>query len=196
MKSEQRPSVLAMQSTRRLRRTLCQLCSALTKTETLGSVYRKELGEGTTAGGREATKPDDSDQRRSEADAFERTNNSGLCAFKWSYQKCTLRSEKCFCGQFPDEFTVQCESNRRLLYKVWSKSKDVFKGVVYSGLSCWFMMMNTKFSTFNQNVHVSIIMHRFKTPRRSQVSKSRKQKNVWIQKLGLKLKPPGFVSFA
>lgn len=59
-------------------------------------------------------------------------------------------------------------------------------------LTCWFMMMNTKFSTFNQNVHV--IMHRFKILRRSQVSKSRKQKNVWIQKLGLKLKPPGLES--
>lgn len=57
---------------------LCQLRSALTKTETLGSVYRKELGEETTAGGTEATKRDDSDQRRSEADAFDRTNNSGL----------------------------------------------------------------------------------------------------------------------
>lgn len=58
--------------------THCQLRSALTKTETLGSVYRKELGEETTAGGTEATKRDDSDQRRSEADAFDRTNNSGL----------------------------------------------------------------------------------------------------------------------
>lgn len=62
MKSERRPSVLAMQTTRRLRRV----------------VYRKELGEETTAGGTEATKRDDSDQRRSEADAFDRTNNSGL----------------------------------------------------------------------------------------------------------------------
>lgn len=95
------------------------------------------------------------------------------------------------------EFIVQCESNRRLLYKVWSKSKGMFKAIVYSSPSCWFMMMNTKFSTFNQNVYVSIIMHGFKTLRRSQVSKSRKRENVWIQKPGLKLKAPGLetVSF-
>lgn len=54
----------------------------------------------------------------------------------------------------------------------------MFKAIVYSSPSCWFMMMNTKFSTFNQNVYISIIMHGFKTLRRSQVSKSRKRENV------------------